>query len=221
MKFGRGAAQQSKPVALPEPGDTATLSTPGRERITARVLESTPDALLVAIMVATDPLTRTQLDTIELEFVGPQGRVRLTGTTTIADPSERDVLRIAEPRSVEVLQEREYVRLRAARPVIVYVGADRMQVESFTVDISGGGMLLAGPDTLRPGDDFQFLLTLAQGEMPVSGTGRVVRIDNTGRRACEFASISESDRRRVVHFIFECQREERARGLQTEQRHGS
>jgi hypothetical protein len=184
------------------------------------VLEVQADAVLVAIMVATDPLTRTQLDAMVLEFVGPQGRVRLAGNTSV-DPSERDVLRIDHPRSVEVLQEREHVRLRAARPVIVYVGADRTQVQTFTVDVSGGGMLLAGPDTLRTGEEFQFLLTLGQGEMPVSGSTRVVRIDSAGRRACTFAAISESDRRRVVHFIFECEREERARGLNAERRHGS
>lgn len=221
MKFGKGGSQASKPAALPEPGDTATLATPGRERIAARVLEVSPQALLVAIMVATQPLTRSQLDEMVLEFVGPQGRVRLAGTTSVNDPSERDVLRIENPRSVEVLQEREFVRLRAARPVIVYLGAERMQVESFTVDISGGGMLLAGPDTLRTGEEFQFLLTLAQGEVPVSGSGRVVRIDAMGRRACAFAQIAETERRRLVHYIFECQREERARGLDKERRHGS
>ncbi len=35
------------------------------------------------------------------------------------------------------------------------------------------------------------------------------------------ARISDLDRRRLVRFIFECQRNERRRGLQTEERDGS
>jgi c-di-GMP-binding flagellar brake protein YcgR len=89
-----------------------------------------------------------------------------------------------------------------------------MQMQSFTVDVSGGGLLLAGPDTLAVGEELTFRLTLTPGVTPVSGTGRVVRVDGQGRRAVEFESISDLDRRRLVRFIFECQRDERRRGLE-------
>jgi len=46
----------------------------------------------------------------------------------------------------------------------------------------------------------------------------VVRIDPQGRRAVEFDSISDLDRRRLVRFIFECQRSERRRGLEGDDR---
>jgi c-di-GMP-binding flagellar brake protein YcgR len=51
--------------------------------------------------------------------------------------------------------------------------------------------------------------------LPIGGKGRVVRIDDRRRRAVEFTSISELDRRRLIRFIFECQRDERQRGLDT------
>ena len=89
-----------------------------------------------------------------------------------------------------------------------------VQVQSFTVDVSGGGLLLAGPDTLPVGERLEFRQTLTPGVTPVTGTGRVVRVDSHGRRAVEFESISELDRRRLVRFIFECQRAERRRGLE-------
>ncbi|MGA2455639.1 MAG: PilZ domain-containing protein [Solirubrobacteraceae bacterium] len=217
MKFGgRGAPEKSKPVALPERLQTVTLVPGGSKGLPARVLERGPDALLVAIMVPTEPLSQRQLDGLVIEFVAPQGRVRLTGTATLADPADPDVVRIEHPRSIEVLQEREYVRIRAARPAVVYAGPGRTAVQSFTVDVSGGGFLLAGPDTLRIGDELQFQLTLTPGVLTISGIGKVVRVDAQGHRAVAFKSISELDRRRLIRFIFECQRDERHRGLQTD-----
>jgi c-di-GMP-binding flagellar brake protein YcgR len=98
--------------------------------------------------------------------------------------------------------------------VVVYAGSNRMEVPSFTVDVSGGGLLLAGPDTLEVGEEVEFRLAIASGETPINGRGRVVRSDLRGRRAITFSSISELDRRRLIRFIFECQRLERQRGLQ-------
>jgi c-di-GMP-binding flagellar brake protein YcgR len=97
--------------------------------------------------------------------------------------------------------------------VLVYSAREHSQVQSFTVDVSGGGLLLAGPDSLAIGDELSFRLTLTPGVTPVTGSGRVVRIDARGRRAVEFEKISDLDRRRLVRFIFECQRSELRRGL--------
>jgi PilZ domain-containing protein len=201
-------------VALPERAQTVTLVPRGGKGITARVLERGPDALQVAIMVPVGPLGARDLDGLVLEFVAPQGRVRLSGTATIEDPSDPDVLRIDSPRSIEVLQEREYVRIRSARPAVVYAGPNRMAVESYTVDLSGGGFLLAGPDTLKIGEEVRFTLTLKPKELVITGTGEVVRVDRQGHRAVAFKSIAELDRRRLIRFIFDCQRAERQRGLQ-------
>ncbi|HSZ13032.1 MAG TPA: PilZ domain-containing protein [Solirubrobacteraceae bacterium] len=215
MKLGlsRGAPEKAKPVALPERSQSVTLYPRGSDGITARVLESSPDSLLVAIMIPVGRLRPAQLDGMVLEFVAPQGRVRLTGTVSIEDPSDPDVLRLDGPRSVEVLQEREYVRIMSARPVVVYGAAGKPAVQSFTVDLSGGGFLLAGPDSLRMGGEVRFQITLTPGVLQIGGTGKVVRIDAHGRRAVAFTDISELDRRRLVRFIFECQRAERQRGL--------
>ncbi len=160
-----------------------TLVPRGGKGIHARVLECGPDTLLVAIMVPIGPLSASHLDGLVLEFVSPQGRVRLSGTTTIEDPSDPDVLRIDAPRSIEVLQEREYVRIRSARPAIVYAGTNRSAVESYTVDLSGGGFLLAGPDTLKIGEDVQFKITLEpRAADQRHGRGRAGRSPGASRR---------------------------------------
>jgi hypothetical protein len=221
MRFGRGDTSKPQPLALPERSDTVTLVPASGERIPARVLESGADTLLVAILVPTAPLSYGQLEGLMLEFVGPRGRVRLSGTATVEDPAEPDVLRIDRPRSIEVLQEREYVRIMSTRPAVVYGGPGQIPVQSYTVDLSGGGFLLAGPDSLKIGDEVEFQLTLTPGVLLIGGKGKVVRVDAQSRRAVAFTSISELDRRRLIRFIFECQRDERHRGLETDGRYGS
>lgn len=216
MRLGRSKAPDRQPIVLPEVSEAVILTIGGGGRIPARVLERETDALLVAITVPTKPLSSSQLEKMVLEYSSTRGRVRLGGHCTMADPQDPDLVRIDSPRSVEVLQEREYVRIKSARPVLVYSSHDTMQMQSFTVDVSGGGLLLAGPDTLQIGDQVKFRLTLTPGVLPVSGTGKVVRTDQHGRRAVVFDEISDLDRRRLVRFIFECQRAERRRGLNKE-----
>jgi c-di-GMP-binding flagellar brake protein YcgR len=218
MRILRSKDRGAEPVTLPEVSESVTVAVRGAGWIPARVLERGPDALVVAITVRTRKLTAEQLETLKIEFSSPRGRVRLRGTVATQDPASPEVITLSAPRSVEVLQEREYVRIKSARPVLVFSAREGMQIQSFTVDVSGGGLLLAGPDTLAVGDQIDFQLTLTPGVTPVSGTGRVVRVDGQGRRAVEFESISELDRRRLVRFIFECQRTERRRGLDGEGR---
>jgi hypothetical protein len=213
MKLGRSKSGSSKPVALPERYDTVTLAMPAGERIPARVLERAAEMLAVAILVPMRPLSTRELGGMVLEFESTRGRARLRGAFEIQDPSEPDVLRITAPYSVEVLQEREFVRIKSARPVLVYAGGDSLQIRSYTVDLSGGGFLLAGPDTLKMGEEVKFQITLASGDSAIVGTGKVVRTDSRGRRAVAFDGISDFDQRRLVRFIFECQRAERRRGL--------
>jgi len=215
MKLGRSKSPDRQPIVLPAVSDSVVLNV-GGGRIPARVLESGADSLLVAITVPTKPLTDAQLDGLVLEYSSARGRVRLGGHFTMAAPPDPDLVRIDSPRSVEVLQEREYVRIKSARPVLVYASRDNSQIQSFTVDVSGGGLLLAGPDTLQIGEQVTFRLTLTPGVAPISGTGKVVRTDRQGHRAIVFDSISDLDRRRLVRFIFECQRAERQRGLNKE-----
>jgi c-di-GMP-binding flagellar brake protein YcgR len=218
VRILRPKQRESEPVTLPELSESVTVAVRGAGWIPARVLERGPDALVIAITVPTRRFAPEQLESLTVEFSSPRGRVRLRGTVASQQAASPELITLTAPRSVEVLQEREYVRIKSARPVLVFSAREGMQMQSFTVDVSGGGLLLAGPDTLAVGEELTFRLTLTPGVTPVSGTGRVVRVDGQGRRAVEFESISELDRRRLVRFIFECQRDERRRGLEGDDR---
>jgi PilZ domain len=222
MKLGRGKAEESNMASeLPSSSAGVTLVLARNTRIPARVLESAPSSLLVVIMVPINPLSPAQLAGMVLEFLGAKGRVRLTGTAVVENPSEPDVIRLADLRSIDVVQEREHVRIRSARRVVVYGGENLAQIDSFTLDISGGGFLMAGADLLHVGDEVQFQLELASGELPVCGTGKVVRVDPRGYRGIAFDRIKDLDQRRLVRYIFECQRAELRMGLGADDHHGS
>jgi hypothetical protein len=214
MKLGRKKEEQeTKSVKLPDRYDTVTVMTARGEKFPARVVERVQDRIRIAILVPLKTLSGSELQGMVLEYPGARGRTRLRGSFTIDDQHEPDVLCVEGPHHVEVLQEREYVRIKSARPVLVYAGGDRQQMRSYTVDLSGGGFLLAGPDTLKVGEEVKFQLTIEPGAAPLTGKGKVVRTDSKGRRAVAFDGISDFDRRRLVRFIFECQRTERRRGL--------
>ena len=221
MKFGRGNSEKSQPVSLPERSENVTLVPASGERIPARVLERGAETLLVAIMVPIQPLSHSQLEGLVLEFVGPRGRVRLSGHHH--DRESRGAGRPAH-RPATLDRGAPGTRVRAHHvhaPCIVYGGPDQIPVQSYTVDVSGGGFLLAGPDSLKIGEEVEFQLTLTPGVLVISGKGKVVRVDSRQRRAVAFTQISELDRRRLIRFIFECQRDERQRGLETDGHYGN
>jgi hypothetical protein len=216
MRLGRSKPPDKPPFVLPTVSESVVLNVGGTGRIPARVLESAADSLLVAITVPTRALTAAQLGGMVLEYSSNRGRVRLGGNFSMAEPGDPDLVRIDSPRSVEVLQEREYVRIASTRPAVVYSARNQTPIQSYTVDVSGGGFLLAGPDSLKIGDEVTFQLTLTPGVLLIGGKGKIVRTDRQGHRAIVFDSISDLDRRRLVRFIFECQRAERRRGLNKE-----
>lgn len=111
--------------------------------------------------------------------------------------------------------------MKASRPVLVYVGRDRRPVNTYSVELAGGGLLLAGPDVLEVGEDVEFQLTLVPDTEPIVGMGRVVRSDVKGRRAITFTEMSDLNRRRVVRFIFARERAERRRMLEVDERDGN
>jgi c-di-GMP-binding flagellar brake protein YcgR len=75
------------------------------------------------------------------------------------------------------------------------------------IDVSGGGMLLSGADHLELGSIVRFTLSVGAGLPEIAGWARVVRAAEQGRRGLVFEQISADDRQRLIHFVFERQRE--------------
>jgi hypothetical protein len=221
VRLKRQKTEGRGPLVLPAAGDDVILSNSGGGRIPARVTACGPSSLTVAIMVPSKPLSESQLAALVLDYSDARGRVRLRGAAVVVDPSEPDLLRLDDPQSIEILQQREFVRVQTARPVALSSPRDALHIDTYTVDLSGGGFMLAGPDSLKVGFDVSFRLSLGEDVLPITGKGMIVRIDRRGRPAVTIEDISDLDQRRLVRFIFDCQRVERRRGLETDGRNGS
>jgi PilZ domain len=215
---GSGDACSVEPL---QPQQPATLVMPDGQHLPARIAGHEHGELQVLAMVPIDgALSSDQLQLVVLEVSDGKGLTRLGGTVTAED---RELLRFRGLRPIDVVQRREYVRVRASRQVQVTLGNSAATIETHSVDLSGGGMLLSGLDHVRVGERIGFrLATELRGDSAsqIIGTGKVVRSDPGGRRAVAFDSISEGDRRRLIKFLFECQREERRKGLRMEGSNG-
>ncbi len=138
---------------------------------------------------------------------------------------DRDLLHFSDLYSIEVLQQREFVRVKANRPVLVYVGRDRMPIQSYAVDLSGGGLLASGSRCcFEIGEDVQgsSQLHARLRAAPRSREwGRSCAATVQGRRAISFQRLERRrTAERVVRFIFNIQRAERRREVDTRERHG-
>ncbi|MFL5911085.1 MAG: flagellar brake protein [Gaiellaceae bacterium] len=139
-----------------------------------------------------------------LETVDFRGLHRLTGRLD-PDRVQPDVV-LLRWEDAEDIQRRQFVRVEA--PCIVDVRRQgREPISTYTVNVSGSGFLLAGPDDLAVGE--QVVLTVKLGgdeEDVLEATCEVVRITGNGHRGVHIIDIEEPDRERLVHYVFERQR---------------
>jgi hypothetical protein len=118
----------------------------------------------------------------------------------VADVRDGEVLDL-DVGSREVIQRREYARVDAVLDVTV-----APDIRAVAVNISGSGVVVSRLDGLATGDAVDLSLQLAPHEPPVVIRGRVVRECDDQLRAVHFENVSQADRERIVHFVFERQR---------------
>ncbi len=96
--------------------------------------------------------------------------------------------------------QRDFIRVNAALPVLLETGPGLDPVRTVTVDLSGSGVLLAhGPVSL--GDEVGFAIDLGPDQPPLTGRARVARVTRAGEPALAFEQISIADHERFVGYI--------------------
>ena len=147
----------------------------------------------------------------------------LGGTVAVATPSgilRAQVVVVASDRGglielelveeLEIDQRREHVRVAASLPGVV---APRTMphppLHTFTLDVSGGGLLLAGAGPVDIGNVVDLTLKLPERD-PLRTEARIARRTDAGHVGLVFHTISEREREALVRWIFERQRLERA-----------
>jgi PilZ domain len=204
-------------TSLPEPSDNVVrlivggfdgkLTTAAGDHVPVRVFERTGQELMVILMVA--PEGRVDGDDLLLEYTSARGLVRLHGDATL-EGHDQVCFRVRDEPSV--VQRREFVRVEASQPVVLIGEEAGSALSAHAIELSGGGMLLAGSAALPLDASVRFTLNLGPGHLPISGLGHVVRVEGSGRYAVAFDAITHADRQRLIHFIFQRQRDALARG---------
>jgi hypothetical protein len=189
------------------------LRAPGAD-LAVRVLAQDGDRLTLELAGGVAGISFPAFEELVLECTSTRGMIRLAGEASLGESGRLSFL---VHDVVEIEQRRGFVRIRAPRPVRLLHEATGEVVHSFALDLSGGGLLLAGPAQLEPGQQIHFRLRLDAEGAPIEGVGRVVRVEESGRPAVTFDSISQHDRDRIVHFIFD--RERKARHLRGDDAH--
>jgi hypothetical protein len=187
-------------------GDRATITTAIGERLQVRVAEGDGDVVLFVLMLGPgESLDAESPARVLLEFPCVQGIAQVRGDATLADD---DLVRFHVCNAIEVVQRRRFFRVRTPRRVDVT--SDDGLLSTYSVDISGCGMLMTGPEALETGDQIRFRLHIGDDEIPIEGGARVVRTAADGHRAIEFEQFPRQEEERLIRFLFDRQRAERA-----------
>lgn len=209
-------AAQPVPPPLPRLRQDVIITLPDREQYRGRVSRVTETELVIVLMLdARAALQLGDASPMIVEYPAPRGLVRLEGRGTVAT---YDLVRFHHEGAVDVVQRRDFVRVRAVRPLAVApLGEDGEPGEwadALTVNVSGNGLLAtgwAGSESCGVGDAVAFRLTPAEGEPPIEGRGRVARIGDGGQRGIAIEQIDRTARRALVRFVFEQERIARQR----------
>jgi hypothetical protein len=201
---------------LPELRQDVVITLPNRDQYRGRVSRVTEQEIVVVLMLdARKALTLGDASPMIVEFPGPRGLVRLEGRGTVAT---HDLVRFQHEGAVDIVQRRDFVRVRVVRPLaIAPVGDDGEPGEwadALTVNVSGNGLLASswsGSESCGIGDAVAFRLAPAGDEPEIAGRGRVARVGDDGQRGIAIEQIDREARRHLVRFVFEQERIARQR----------
>jgi c-di-GMP-binding flagellar brake protein YcgR len=183
------------------------LTTPAGDELPVRTFERGEEVVLVVLVNLDDERESDSVESAKLEYTSRRGLIKLRGEAVFEDQS---LIRFHPDGDAEILQRRDFVRVHTPHPVTFESTEDGKRCVH-TVDLSGGGMLLADDETLEVDQTIRFAISVVTTELPIEGIARVVRVREDGKRALMFEQIAEHDRQRLIRFVFECMRAARAR----------
>jgi hypothetical protein len=195
-------------------GQSVRLVLDGHGAWTARVEAVDGNRLAVAAL-ARLPQDQAVLSGAQarLAIATPRGLVNVAGVVLAADRS--GLLEVDLNGEPQVDQRRHHVRVPARVPGLVGP-RDRSHpaLHTFTLDVSGGGVLIAGAGPLESGTPIAVTIKLPDRD-PLVSDGRIARITDDGYVGLTFEGIGEDQREELVRWIFEQQRRERAAARET------
>jgi hypothetical protein len=185
---------------LPEGGQQVFVIAPSGAAIAARVADRDEGSTLLSFEVDVRDLAGGH---VAIQYTNLRGVCRLDGQAH-AEP-EPGVLRVDHTGEVQLIQRREFVRVDAMVPVTYQpFGPDGTTPLTTTVNVSGGGFMIAGREGLQLHDFCDFTLELDRDERdagPLTVSGRVVRETSAGM-GIEIERIDDRERERLIRWVF-------------------
>jgi hypothetical protein len=186
-----------------------TLEVPGHDPIQASVERVTDEHLVLALYIDIEnPPELPDGPEAMLRAAVPRGVYEMNGHARWYGVGV-DLMRFEFDGEPTLVQRRNYARVGATLPVTVARQAGGELEHTTTVNISGSGVLLAGPEDLELEDEVWVSIQISEGEPPIEVRGLVLRITEEGYKGLHITSISERDQDRLIALVFERQRLER------------
>ena len=188
-----------------EEGQHVKLLMGDLQAVDARIEELSDSQAVIGLFKEPSP-TLEQIGDIEgiIEAPGPRGLARLVGTMK-QKGKEADVVILTFDQGPEVIQRRQFVRIEATTNVTV-TREDGTKFKTYTLNLSGAGLLLGGPEELQIDEPIKVDIEVGEEEVPIHARGRVVRETPEHHKGIRIEMIEEGDRERLIHFVFEKQR---------------
>lgn len=167
-----------------------------------------------------EPLILRRGDEIEVKLFTAKERYIFVSTVIARKQDQIPLYVLTLPEKAQRLQARDYVRVKVMLDVYYQVITEEEKnsnlllnptQKGMTVDLSGGGMLLALDDKLAENDllYLEFTVLLKNKKRFFQTFGRVIRYDPAGGQrtknlvGVKFEDIDERDRDDLIQFLFE------------------
>lgn len=191
----------------------------------SRVEEILPDSIILAAPLKRGVIVPLRVgDTITVNYYGKTAGYSFTTKVTATNYKKVPLIAVEKPQEITKIQRRSYIRIPTSIPVRFTVLNEQKQPTSLsywseTIDISGGGVAIISPIKLSCGGYLDMELDVPRKGI-IQVMGRVARIEEIkteyGKKfllGISFLAIDESDRDKIIQYVFELQREMRRKGL--------
>jgi hypothetical protein len=191
-------------------GRHATVILPELGSFPAVVEMDADHATAMLLVRPITPLDGTVGSAAEIDIATNRGLLQVRAH--VVDASSGEVLHLDLTGRPQLLQRRDFVRVDALLEVVATPAPSGEPIPAAVVNISASGAVVSRLSPVKPGDDVRLELRLAPYDPPLEIGARVVREFDGQLRALHFEDIQESDRERIVRFVFDRQRIERRHG---------
>lgn len=188
------------------PGQSVQLDLGAAGTLNAHVDAILEDRMLL-VPLAKLPIDRSRIVGVgaSAEVTTPRGIWRARGVITSCDEGERIELGLHDAPQVD--QRREHVRIETKLPGLIVAHTEEgphSALHTFTLDVSGAGVLVAGAGTEPIGTPVRLQVKLPDRVLETDAV--IARRTPEGHVGLQFTGISTPQREALVRWIFERQR---------------